>query len=96
MRATAAAARVAGRAGALCRDLRLVVRGPAPSGLSCAHVVRALGLPLAGELRAEPGLDAALERGEPPGQRPRSPLAALSGRLLDDLLAGGQALRGAA
>lgn len=96
VRATAAAGRVAARVVPLCRDVRLVVRGPAPSGLTAAHVVRALGLPLAGDLRPEPGLDAALERGEPPGRRPRSPLGVLCGRLLDDLLAGGRDLRGAA
>jgi secretion/DNA translocation related CpaE-like protein len=85
VRATAAAARVAGRAGLLCRDLRLVVRGPAPGGLRGEQVARALGLPLVGELRPEPGLDLDLDRGEPPAQRPRSPLAGLCDRLLDDL-----------
>jgi secretion/DNA translocation related CpaE-like protein len=85
VRATAAAARVAGRAGVLCRDLRLVVRGPAPAGLAAAKVAAALGLPLAGEMRAEPGLDLALERGEAPARRARSPLAGLCDSLLDDL-----------
>ncbi len=85
VRATAAAARVAGRAGLLCRDLRLVVRGPAPGGLVGADVERALGLPLVGELRPEPGLDLALERGEPLARRARSPLASFCDRLLDDL-----------
>lgn len=88
VRATAAAARVAVSAGLLCRDLRLVVRGPAPGGLSGREVQRALGLPVAGELRAEPWLDADLERGEPPGRRARSPLAALCDALLTDLLGG--------
>jgi hypothetical protein len=41
---------------------------------------------LAGFLRPEPGLAAALERGEPPGRRGR-PLAAFCGRLLDTLAA---------
>jgi secretion/DNA translocation related CpaE-like protein len=85
VRATAAAARVASRVALLCRDVRLVVRGPAPAGLTGADVELALGLPLVGELRAEPGLDLALERGEPPARRPRSPLAGLCDRLLDDL-----------
>ncbi|MGB8652256.1 MAG: septum site-determining protein Ssd [Mycobacteriales bacterium] len=85
VRATAAAARVAGRAGLLCRDLRLVVRGPAPAGLAATAVAEALGLPLLGELRAEPGLERALERGEPPGRRSRSPLAELCETVLDDL-----------
>ena len=85
VRATAAAARVAGRAGLLCRDLRLVVRGPAPAGLAAAEVAAALGLPLAGDIRAEPGLELALEHGEPPGRSRRSPLAGLCDVLLDDL-----------
>ena len=86
VRAAAAAARVAASAGLLCSDLRLVTRGPSPSGLNGEQVARALGLPLFGELRPEPGLDVALERGEPPGRRARSPLAQLCGRLLDELL----------
>lgn len=88
VRATAAAGRIAAGAGLLCRDLRLVVRGPAPAGLQAADVARALGLPLVGDLRAEPGLDLALERGEPPGRRSRSPLVAVCDSLLDDLLGG--------
>lgn len=86
VRAAAAAARVAAGAGLLCSDLRLVTRGPSPSGLTGDQVARALGLPLFGELRPEPGLDVTLERGEPPGRRARSPLAQLCGRLLDELL----------
>lgn len=86
VRATAAAARVAARAAELCADLRLVVRGPSPGGLAPADVVRALGLPLAGSVRPEPGLEGCLERGEPPSLRARSPLAALCQRLLDDLV----------
>ncbi len=86
VRAAAAASRVAAAVGLLCRDLRVVVRGPGPSGLQAAEVGRALGLPVAGELRAEPGLDRALERGEAPASRGRGPLAALSADLLDELL----------
>ncbi len=86
VRATAAAARVAGRAVLLCSDLRLVVRGPAPDRLTAAAVERALVLPLAGETRAEPGLELALERGEVPGRDNRSPLGGLCERLLDDLV----------
>ena len=86
VRATAAAARIASRAGLLCRDLRLVVRGPAPAGLLGSEVAKALGLPLLGELRAEPHLEGDLERGDPPGRRSRSPLAGLCEHLLDDLL----------
>lgn len=82
VRATAAAGRVAASAGLLCSDLRVVVRAPGPGGLDGGAVARALGLPLAGQLRPEPGLDAALEHGEPPAARGRGPLAELCGRLL--------------
>ena len=85
VRASAAAARVAARVAVLCADLRLVVRGPAPSGLTADDVARVLGLPLAGYLRPEPGLEGGLERGEPPAERD-GPLSTLCGRLLDDLL----------
>lgn len=86
VRAAAAAARVAAQASALCRDLRLVVRGPAPAGLRAAEIERALGLPLVGDLRPEPGLARDLEEGNPPGRRRGSPLAALCQRVLDDVL----------
>lgn len=75
VRATASAARVAAAAGIVAADLRVVVRGPAPSGLPAEVVADALGLPLAGVLRPEPGLAAALERGEPPARRGKGPLA---------------------
>lgn len=86
VRAAAAASRVAAAVGVLCRDLRVVTRGPSPAGLSGEQVARALGLPLLGELRPEPGLALALERGEPPARRGRTPLAHLCGRLLDELV----------
>lgn len=86
VRATAAAARIAARAVLLCRDVRLMVRGPAPAGLLASEVARALGLPLVADLRAEPGLDLALERGEAPGRTARSPLAVACEVLLGDLL----------
>jgi hypothetical protein len=66
-----------------------VVRGPAPTGLPAEAVADALGLPLAGSLRPEPGLAAALDRGDVPPVRPRGPLAALSAQLLASVLAGG-------
>ena len=88
VRAAAAASRVAASVGALCDDLRVVVRGPGPGGVGAQDVARALGLPLAGQAKAEPGLDLALERGEPPGSRARSPLGLLCDDLLDGLLPG--------
>jgi hypothetical protein len=85
LRAVAAAARVAARLGAVCRDVRVVVRGPAPSGLSAAEVAGTLRLPLAGELRPEPSIARALEEGVAPGSRRGSPLASLCLTLLDSL-----------
>jgi secretion/DNA translocation related CpaE-like protein len=93
VRATAAAARVVAAVERACTpaDLRVVVRGPAPSGLS-AHVVAAgLGLPLAGHVRADRNLAAALERAQPPGPAGRSPWAAFCHRFLDDLFSDRQA-----
>lgn len=87
VRATASAGRVAAQVRSACDDIRLVVRGPAPSQLPVQAVVEALRLPLAGELRPEPGLAPALERGEPPTLRPRGPLGTLSRRVLADVLA---------
>jgi secretion/DNA translocation related CpaE-like protein len=86
VRATGAAARVAVGAGLLGGDLRVVVRGPSPSGLTGEMVADKLGLPLAGWMDAEPDLARALERGRPPGTDPKGPLAALSRRVLADVL----------
>lgn len=86
VRAAAAAACVATAVAALCTDLRVVTRGPSPSGLGGDQVARALGLPLLAEMRPEPGIDAALEHGQAPGQRARGPLSVACGRLLDELL----------
>jgi secretion/DNA translocation related CpaE-like protein len=86
VRAVASAARVATAARPLCADLRVVVRGPSPSGLSADVVAESLDLPVAGFLNSERGLAAALERGEPPARRARGPLASFCRSLLDDLL----------
>jgi secretion/DNA translocation related CpaE-like protein len=86
VRAAAAATRVATQLAPMCADVRLVVRGPAPSGLGADEIAHALGLPLVGFLRPEPGLELALERGEPPARRTRSPLSALCASVLDDLM----------
>jgi secretion/DNA translocation related CpaE-like protein len=86
IRAVAGAARVAAQLSALCRDVRLVVRGPGPAGLTTAEVQRNLGLPLAGELRTEPGLARAAEEGRPPGSRRGSRLVSLCQAVLDDLI----------
>jgi secretion/DNA translocation related CpaE-like protein len=86
VRAAAAASRVAASVATLGRDLRVVTRGPGPSGLAAAQVAAALGLPLLGDLRPEPGLEAALERGEPPAAGGRGPLSVLCACLLDELV----------
>lgn len=93
VRATAAAARVATAIGSLAADLRVVVRGPAPSGLDPATVAGSLGLPLAGHLRPEPGLAADLDRGDPPGRRGRGPLSRFCTDLVTELLPAAPATR---
>ena len=85
VRAVAAASRVATAVTGLCADVRLVVRGPAPSGLSPEEVATALALPAAAWLPPEPGLDARLDRGAAPGRAVRSPLARVCRQLLGDL-----------
>jgi secretion/DNA translocation related CpaE-like protein len=90
LRACVAAARVATAAAGHTTSLRVVVRGPAPGRLKPREIARALGLPLAGSLRAEPELARALERGEPPAGTGKGPLAALCQRLISELeLTGG-------
>jgi secretion/DNA translocation related CpaE-like protein len=86
VRATAAAARVSASVCALTDDVRVVVRGPAPSGLPAEAVADALGLPLAGYLRPERGLAGAIERGDPPRRRLRSPLTKLCQTMIDELV----------
>jgi secretion/DNA translocation related CpaE-like protein len=66
----------------------LVVRGLSSSGLSAEGVAEMLGLPLAGAMRAEPGLAAALERGDSPLARRRGPLATFCRDLLGRLREG--------
>lgn len=88
VRACAAAARVAAAAVTHCGDLRVVVRGPAPAGLSSRDVARTLRLPLAGVLRPEPGLARELEHGKLSATRRRGPLAMFCAGFLDQL--GGQ------
>ena len=75
VRAVASATRIATEITRVADDVRVVVRGPAPGGLAELDVAHALGLPSAGYLKAEPGLGAALERGEAPAAHGRGPLA---------------------
>jgi secretion/DNA translocation related CpaE-like protein len=85
VRAVAAASRVSKPLARLVADIGVVVRGPAPSGLTAELVAESLGLPLAGWLRPEPGLERSLERGDAPAGSGRGPLAALCRSLLDGL-----------
>lgn len=85
VRACAAAARVSAALSLRCPDVRVVVRGPAPGGLTADAVATSLALPLAASLRAEPGIAEALERGEPPGRRARGPLARFCERFLAEI-----------
>jgi secretion/DNA translocation related CpaE-like protein len=87
IRAAAAAARVATEVAKFADDVRVVVRGPAPGGLDAVDIASALGLPLAGQLKAEPDLAVALEHGEVPAGRGRGPLAEFCRRLLASTLA---------
>lgn len=87
VRACAAARRVVSAIRPHCARLQCVVRGRSPAGLRARDVAEALALPLAGIVRAEPGLAAALERGEAPAGRGRGPLADACRRLLADIAA---------
>lgn len=64
----------------------VIVRGPNPGGLVVADISQALGLPVLAAVAAERGLDARLERGEPPGWRARSPLGRAGSGLLREVL----------
>ncbi|GGM65404.1 ATPase AAA [Longimycelium tulufanense] len=74
VRACAAASGVARAALEHGARLGLLVRGPAPGGLTPADVATALDLPLLAATRPEPGLERALDRGRLPLRR-RGPLA---------------------
>ncbi|MFC1410780.1 septum site-determining protein Ssd [Streptacidiphilus sp. N1-12] len=88
LRAMTASGRVASAVRMRLADLRAVVRGPAPSGMAGEEIAEGLRMPLAGELAAEPGLAADLERGRPPGLSPRGPLARFCTAFLAEALAG--------
>jgi secretion/DNA translocation related CpaE-like protein len=91
VRATVAADRVAAGLRPVCHDLRLVVRGPAPDGLSAGAVAAALQLPLAGEVVCDRRIGTALERGDLRKVSRRGSLPELCGRLVDELPRPGRA-----
>jgi secretion/DNA translocation related CpaE-like protein len=67
-------------------DVRVVVRGPAPSGLDARTICDTLGLPLAASMAADSTLHDALEHGEVPGARRRSALGVCAPELLRSLV----------
>lgn len=83
VRAVAAALPLVDSLTASARSIGVVVRHLPASTLSAEHVADALSLVLLGELRAEPGLPAALHSGRPFRIRRRGPLATLCERLLE-------------
>jgi secretion/DNA translocation related CpaE-like protein len=85
-RAAAAADRVCARARLGCDDIRVVVRGSSAGRASPRDIAESLAAPLAGLLPEDSRLASTVERGQPPGFRPNSPLAQLSRALIADLL----------
>ncbi len=63
VRGAAAAVRTARRLRAVRAEAGLVVRGPAPGGLTAPRIAEAVGLPLWATMRPQPGLDRMLEHG---------------------------------
>ncbi|MEO7195103.1 MAG: septum site-determining protein Ssd [Pseudonocardiaceae bacterium] len=91
VRACAAAATVVARVRRHGVALQLVVRGPAPGGITPSDVGRALDLPVLAAMRPQPGLAGALERGAVPG-RHRGPLATAARQVLAVLAGSGRSL----
>jgi secretion/DNA translocation related CpaE-like protein len=81
VRSAAAAGATAGWARSVNPNVGLVVRGPAPGGLSATDVAGTVGAPLIAAMRPQPGLAGALERGGL-RLRARSPLAVAAARVL--------------
>lgn len=65
--------------------VHLVVRGPAPGGLTAAEVAQACDVPLAAQMRPERALAAGVERGLAPGDRRNGPLMRTGRRLVHTL-----------
>ena len=95
VRACAAAATVAARVLRYGVALQLVVRGPAPGGITPSDVSRALDLPVLAAMRPQPGLAGALDRGAVPG-RSQGPLATAARQVLAVLDGSGRSLGRAA
>lgn len=91
VRATIAANRLASRLRKQTSRLRTVVRYQPSGGLSGDVISGSLGVPLAGELKPEPGLERMLDRGDVPATRVKSPLRALATQLVAELCPQGRA-----
>ena len=85
VRAIAAATRSLGQLQMLASDIRLVVRGPGPSGLDADVVADTLGLPLIGRVRHDRRVAEAIDEGLGPLSRKRGPLASAANAILDSL-----------
>lgn len=85
VRACAAAACVVDTVAQAVTDVRLLVRGPSPAGLEAEDVAAAVGVPAFAEVRPEPGLAAALDRGDQVAGSGRSPLRRWASALVDSL-----------
>jgi len=87
VRAAATAATTVARVGPDVGASQLVVRGPAPTGLTVEAVAEAVGLPVAAVWPDEPGLAVDADRGVPPGTRPGSALGSVVRPVVAGLLA---------
>lgn len=85
VRACAATTEIAAALRHLTHRCGLVVRMPGPSRLEPSVVAECAGIPLVASLRSEPGLLAAIDRGEVPTGNGRGPLAAVCRELLSGL-----------
>jgi secretion/DNA translocation related CpaE-like protein len=83
VRACASAQRVVTAALEATDDVRVVVRGPSPSGLRARTCAELLGVPLAGQFRAERHLVDSLEWGDAPGRRARGSLHRFCSKFLE-------------
>ncbi|MGI5324409.1 septum site-determining protein Ssd [Actinomadura nitritigenes] len=85
VRATVAADGLAAALRGDTADLRLIVQGPSPGGLTPGAVTQALGLPVAGVYERDRRLPAAIEEGDLARACRRGPLSDFCARLLADL-----------
>jgi len=85
VRSAMAAQRLLGHGPLRLMNVGMVVRGPAPGGVTGLDIAAAVGAPLAAEMAAEAGLDRQLEDGLPPGKPRRSPLLSTARQLLRSL-----------